>query len=43
MPDVMNNNFVVANFVEYQIRIRRNNQAADGWIVRAPANMGMGR
>lgn len=43
MPDVMNDNFVVTNFVEHQIRIRRHNQTADSWIVRAPAHQGVGR
>jgi hypothetical protein len=41
MPDVMNDDLVIANFIEHQIRMRRNDQSADGWIVGACANQGM--
>ena len=43
MANIMNDDYVVADFIRHPIRIRRNNQAANGRIVRAPTNEGMER
>jgi hypothetical protein len=43
MPDRVNDDFVAADFVEYQIRIRQCGQASDAWIVGGNADMWMRR
>jgi len=43
MPNVVDQNFNVRHFIENEIRIRRHNQTADGWIVRPRAYEGMRR